>query len=96
VLTYQLPFLSQPLRFARLTLPAIAPAPSIGVSSGATWSSAAGVPALQALGWQTSGGARTTVNVVMRFFGGGVTAGVARPVDRGGAWRGLFTFGGQF
>jgi hypothetical protein len=36
---------------------------------------------------QTSNGARATLDLRMRFFGGSVNVGAARPLDRDGQWR---------
>jgi hypothetical protein len=42
---------------------------------------------MQRFGWQTSNGARAALDLRMRFFGGSVSIGAARPLDRDGEWR---------
>jgi hypothetical protein len=42
---------------------------------------------MQRFGWQTSNGARAALDLRMRFFGGSVSIGAARPLDRAGEWR---------
>jgi hypothetical protein len=82
-------------------LPAPAPAVSVGAQSGwtgvsraATWRSLAmlgtTIDATTGAARPVSaptGGVRTTVDLRLRFFGGGVNVGVARPVDRRAPWR---------
>jgi hypothetical protein len=41
-------------------------------------------------------GWRATVSAGVRFFGGSVFLGVARPVDHAGPWKGVFGIGGAF
>jgi hypothetical protein len=42
---------------------------------------------MQRFGWQTSNGALAGLDLRMRFFGGSVSVGAARPLDRDGQWR---------
>lgn len=92
-LSYVLPVLSQPLRFGRLALPALAPSPSIGVTAGIVESAAAAQGRIAALGWNGSQGVRGSVDLRLRIFGGGLSAGVARAFDPGARWRAVVTFG---
>jgi hypothetical protein len=94
-LSYVLPILSQPLRVGRLALPALAPSPSVGVTAGLVESAAAAQGRLAALGWSGSQGIRGSVDLRMRFFGGGFSAGVARAFDDGARWRAVVSFGGD-
>ncbi len=94
-LSYVLPILSQPLRFGRLALPALAPSPSIGVTAGVIESAASAQGRIAALGWNGSQGVRGSVDLRMRFFGGGFSAGVARAFDAGAPWRAVVSFGGD-
>jgi hypothetical protein len=91
-----LPVFAQPLRIGRLTLPALAPAPTLGMSAG--WVEAPGAwrDRLAPFGWSPSDGVRATLDVGLRFFGGGVRIGAARPIDgTGSAWRAVISFGGD-
>jgi hypothetical protein len=84
---YTLPIFNAPIRLGSMWLPAPAPSPSVGLQVG--WTDAS--PETQALmdrfGWRTSDGARSTVDLRLRFFGGSVSVGAARPLDRDGQWR---------
>ena len=99
-----------PLRITRrLWLPSPSPALSAGVQAGWTEiSSDAARVAIEQLGavdpyqlalWRpvsrASDGVRATVTGGVRFFGGAVGVLLARPLDHGGKWRLLLTFGGQ-
>lgn len=99
-----------PLRITRrLWLPSPSPALSAGVQAGWTEiSSDAARVAIEQLGvvdpnqlalWRpvsrASDGVRATVTGGVRFFGGAVGVLLARPLDHGGKWRLLVTFGGQ-
>jgi hypothetical protein len=92
---YQLPIWQKPLTIGTLTLPAIAPSPSIGVTAGWTEAPGMGRSTLSALGWQTTNGVRGAFDVRLRFFGGGVSVGAARSFDTGSRWRGVISFGGD-
>jgi hypothetical protein len=70
-----------------LWLPAPAPAPSVAVQVGWTDATAETLAIMQRFGWQTSNGARAALDLRMRFFGGSVSIGAARPLDQGGEWR---------
>jgi hypothetical protein len=84
---FELPFLGAPVKLGSLWLPAPAPSPSIGVRVGWTDASARTLDHLNALGWETSNGARSTLDVRLRFFGSNVSVGAARPLEKGGRWR---------
>ena len=43
-----------------------------------------------------SGGFRSSIELGLRFFGGGVGMGLARPIDHGAAWRAVVTLGRAF
>jgi hypothetical protein len=95
-------FLAAPVHVWRwVYVPAPAPGVSVGVQSGwtgvsraATWRSLAALgttvdPATGAARPVSvpTGGIRTTVDARLRFFGGAVSLGVARPVDHAAPWR---------
>ncbi|HKG93547.1 MAG TPA: hypothetical protein VKA84_16685 [Gemmatimonadaceae bacterium] len=95
---YGLPYFRAPLRLGRYTLPAPAPALSFGVQSG--WASVgdreSARRALSLLGTnpetgepvsRPTNGVRTSVDVMVRFFGAALGLGVARPVDHPAPWR---------
>ena len=84
---YTLPLLNAPVRLGGLYLPAPAPAPSIGLQAGWTEASAEAQRVMDLYGWQTSDGLRATVDARLRFFGGSVSVGVARPLERDADWR---------
>ncbi len=84
---YTLPFLRSPLRLGSLFLPALAPSPSIGIHAGWTDADADTQLTLDRLGWRTTDGTRASVDVRMRFFGGSVSIGAARPLETGGTWK---------
>ncbi|HEX6694412.1 MAG TPA: hypothetical protein VF035_06955 [Longimicrobiales bacterium] len=87
VLMYSLPLLRSPIRIGGLYLPAIAPSPSVGFYAGWTDAKDETLGTLGQLGWQTTDGTRATMDLRMRFFGGSVSIGAARPIDRDGAWK---------
>jgi hypothetical protein len=103
---YSLPFGRAPLRFGpTMWLPS--PSPAIAVSFHSGWadaSSDAARLAIEARGQvcsptcefvaRPSDGWKSTVVVGMRFFGGVVSVGAAKPLD-GRGWRGVFQVGGQ-
>ncbi len=107
---YHLPLWRSPLRLSsRLWLPAPGPALAVSLHSGwAEASSSAAQSAIEARGQQCTGsgpvvcefvarasdGWRSTLVVGLRFFGGVVSVGAARPLD-GRDWRGVFQVGGQ-
>jgi len=84
---YTLPIFNAPIKMGSLWLPAPAPAPSVGVQVGWTDASAQTLATMQRFGWNTSDGARAAIDLRMRFFGGSVSIGAARPLDTNGAWR---------
>ena len=84
---YTLPLFNAPIRMGSLWLPAPAPAPSVAIQAGWTDATAETLAIMQRFGWQTSNGARAALDLRMRFFGGSVSIGAARPLDRDGVWR---------
>ncbi|MGH7471391.1 MAG: hypothetical protein ACRENP_25865, partial [Longimicrobiales bacterium] len=80
---YTLPLLRSPIRIGRFYLPAIAPAPTVGVHLG--WARVDQTDSLEVVS-RWNGVARTSIDVGIRFFGGAVMVGVARPLGRAGPW----------
>jgi hypothetical protein len=93
---YTLPLLGAPLRLGSLWLPAPAPSPSVGLRLGWTDASAATLEEMAPLDWHTSDGVRSALDLRMRFFGGGVSVGAARPLERGGKWEFVWGLVGGF
>jgi hypothetical protein len=87
---YALPWLRSPIRISRLHLPAIAPSPTIGLHFG--WAEVDQSDSLEAVP-RWNGVARTSIDIGMRFFGGAVMIGVARPLDSAGPWRPVYAGG---
>lgn len=94
------PLLRRPMRLTRsFALPGLSPGMSVGWQSG--WASvgerlsarralAELVPPGSAPGTTVSrptNGVRSSLDLRLRFFGGNVSLGAARPVERGGRWR---------
>lgn len=78
----------------RFWLPAIAPALALGVQSG--WTRASTPTALATttlLGSVPTGHPRASASLTLRFFGGAVGVGAARPIDYPGEWRWIAEFG---
>lgn len=94
VLGYQLPLWQAPLRFAGLIFPAVAPMPTIGLYGGRIGASASTRAAMAPFGFTPSEGWRATLDARLRFFGGAVSVGASRAVDRPDAWKLLVAFGG--
>lgn len=109
---YQLPWLRAPVRLNRLMLPALAPELAVGVRSGwADASTQAARAALLGLGSRVnpstdaslglpastpSGGFRTSLDFLVRGFGGALGIGAARALDGRGprpGWSALIVFG---
>ena len=84
---YTLPIFNAPIRMGSLWLPAPAPAPSVAIQVGWTDARTETLATMQRFGWQTSSGARAALDLRMRFFGGSVSIGAARPLHQGGEWR---------
>ncbi len=95
VVLWRSPYLAAPIQLtSRFWLPAIAPGIALGVQSG--WVRAS-TPEAEAttllLGSVPTGHPRTSASLTLRFFGGAVGVGVARPLDYPGEWRWLLEFG---
>jgi hypothetical protein len=92
---YRTPYLSAPIMLTpRLWLPPIAPTFALGVQSGWARSSSSRAAATVALlGSEPTGHPRASASVTLRFFGGAVGAGLARPLDHPGGWRWIVEFG---
>lgn len=92
---WRLPYLGAPVRITnRFWLPPIAPSLALGLQSG--WSRASTPSALAtvtALGSVETGHPRTTVSLTMRFIGGAVGVGIAKPVDHPAPARFILEFG---
>jgi hypothetical protein len=84
---YTLPIFNAPIRMGSMWLPAPAPSPSVGLQVGWTDASAETQELMDRFGWRTSDGARSAIDLRLRFFGGSVSIGAARPLDRDGQWR---------
>jgi hypothetical protein len=96
LLMYTLPVLGSPFRVGVLWLPAIAPSPSVGLRLGWTDASAETLSLMSPSAWRTSEGVRSALDLRMRFFGGGVSVGAARPLDKGGRWEFVWGLVGGF
>ena len=107
---YMTPYFNAPIRLGRWVLPSISPAPSAGAQAGwAEASGPAARASIARLGVRPPSfpggpaqpvsrpidGIRASVNVGVRFFGGALFIGAARPVERAGAWRALLAFAQQ-
>jgi hypothetical protein len=92
---YDLGVFGAPLRFTRrLWLPPPAPALALGVQAG--WTRASNATALSTvsmLGSTETGHVRSSGSLTLRFFGGAVGIGAARPLDHPDKWRWLLEFG---
>ncbi|MBW3534955.1 MAG: hypothetical protein KY453_07035 [Gemmatimonadetes bacterium] len=93
---YTLPILRRPLGGGAFLLPAVAPAPTVIVRSGWTDASDDARVVLERIGAVTSGGFRSTLDLRLRLFGGGVSLGFARPLDTGGEWRFVWSLVAEF
>jgi hypothetical protein len=84
-----------PLRLTRrFWLPPPAPAIALGAQAG--WTRASDATALSTvtlLGSTPTGNVRSSGSLTLRFFGGAVGVGAARPLDYPGKWRWLLEFG---
>jgi hypothetical protein len=84
-----------PLRLSRrFWLPPPAPAIALGAQAGWTRAtSAAAASTVTLLGSQETERVRASGSLTLRFFGGAVGIGAARPLDYPGKWRWLLEFG---
>jgi len=102
VVGYTLPLLRAPMRLpSRLILPGLAPGIAAGIHGG--WTEVSGPSALRAVAGlgsvtdtatglavplsRSTDGIRASAEVMLTFFSGAVSVGVARPIDRPGAWK---------
>jgi hypothetical protein len=94
-----LPIFRTPLRLGRLVIPGVSPALAVAWQSAWTTlegggipttvsklSGLAGLPADSVLAGPTNG-IRSSTTLGLRFFGGALGVGMARPVDRAGRWK---------
>jgi hypothetical protein len=95
-LMYTLPLFGSPIRLGGLWLPAPAPSPSVGVRLAWTDASAEALTGMAQLGWSTSNGVRSALDLRMRFFGGGVSIGAARALARDAQWELVWGLVGTF
>ncbi|MEO5510503.1 MAG: hypothetical protein ABIV28_02535 [Longimicrobiales bacterium] len=93
---YSLPILRSPVRLGSLFLPAPAPSPSVGFYAGWTDADAESQLVLDRLGWRTTNGTRSSIDLRMRFFGGGVSVGAARALDTGAKWKLVWGWASEF
>ena len=93
---YTLPVFGSPLRLGTFWLPAPSPSPSVGLRLGWTEASDETLARMAPLDWHTSDGVRSALDLRMRFFGGGVSVGAARPLERGGKWEFVWGLVGGF
>ena len=91
---FLLPIQEQPIRFNRLTLPAIGPQLQVGLFGGVTSASGTTRAQLDQLQWKTTDGWRGTFDVRLRFFGGAFSIGASRPIDHKASWKAAFTIDG--
>ncbi|HSJ13373.1 MAG TPA: hypothetical protein VK939_03100 [Longimicrobiales bacterium] len=84
---FTLPLLNAPVRLGALYLPAPAPTPAVGIQAGWTEASAATQAMMDTYGWRTSDGVRATLDLRLRLFGGSVSVGAARPLERDADWK---------
>ncbi|NJD09266.1 MAG: hypothetical protein FIB01_02100 [Gemmatimonadetes bacterium] len=83
---YTLPILNAPVRLGAFYLPALAPSPSVGLQVGWTDARPETQTIMARYGWRVSAGVRATAEARLRFFGGSVSVGVARPLVRDADW----------
>ncbi|MBI3791129.1 MAG: hypothetical protein HY275_09660 [Gemmatimonadetes bacterium] len=91
---YQLPFWNAPLRFWGLIFPAVAPMPTVGVYGGRVGASLATRAQMAPYGYVPTEGWRATMDARLRFFGGAVSIGASRAIDRPDPWKLLIALGG--
>ena len=96
MLMYSPPFMKSPIRVGSLFLPALAPSPSVGFYAGWTDARAETQTALDDLRWQTTDGIRSSIDLRLRFFGGAVSAGAARPLQQGAKWKFVWGWVSEF
>lgn len=94
--SYTLPLLRRPFAVGGFFFPAPAPAPTVILRAGWTEASDDALPVMAELGARTSDGIRSTLDLRLRFFGGGVSVGAARPLDSGGRWRFVWSLAREF
>jgi hypothetical protein len=82
-----LPFFAAPIHIGSIVIPGVAPEPQIGLFSGVTGATPDAQAVLNRLGWITTNGWRSTLDLRLRFFGGTFSVGAARAIDHNGGWQ---------
>ena len=90
-----LPFLSAPIHLGKLIVPGVSPQPQIGLFTGITAATPDAQVVLNRLDRVTTDGWRSTLDFRLRFFGGTVSAGMARAIDHNGKWMLVIGIGPQ-
>lgn len=93
--TWLLPFFSAPIHIGSVVIPGVSPQPQVGLFSGLTAATAEAEPVLNRLGWVTTDGWRSTLDLRLRFFGGTFSIGASRAIDHNGGWQLVFGVGSQ-
>jgi hypothetical protein len=95
--SYYFPVFHTPLRLGPIVFPGLSPGIAAGAQAGWTEaSSSAARSALILLGSTPTGRVRATADVRFTLLSGALGVGMARPVDRAGAWKAFFVWGGGF
>ncbi len=94
--SYSLPILRRPLGGSGFWLPAPAPAPTVFFRSGWVDASDDALPVVESVAGEPSDGWRSSFGVGLRLFGGGLSLGVARPLESGGEWRFVWSLARDF
>jgi hypothetical protein len=81
-----LPYFAAPIHIGSIVIPGVSPQPQIGLFTGITAATPEAQPVLNRLGWVTTDGWRSTLDLRMRFFGGTFSVGAARAIDHNGGW----------
>jgi hypothetical protein len=82
-----LPFFAAPIHIGSVVIPGAAPQPQIGLFTGLTAATREAEPLLNRLGWVTTDGWRSTLDMRLRFFGGTFSVGASRAIDHKGGWQ---------
>ncbi len=81
-----LPYFAAPIHIGSIVIPGVSPQPQIGLFTGITAATPEAQPVLNRLGYVTTDGWRSTLDLRMRFFGGTFSVGAARAIDHNGGW----------